>query len=76
MERTELLKIEKTLVDAKVEDKVYLNDLDTMAYAYEGIEGYWYSDNFNAYWIKDPYDYEVDEDGIISMPNAVWLYQK
>lgn len=58
------------------EDIVYLNDLDSDAVKYEHCEGYYYSDNHNQYWIADPNDFEVDDDGYISMPNAVWLKNK
>ena len=62
--------------DWKREDEVYLNGLDTTAVKYSHCEGYFYSDNFNSYWIADAYDFETDEDGNITMPNAVWLSQR
>jgi len=65
-----------SMEDWKVEDTVYLNDLDTDAIKYHHVEGYFYSDNFNEYWIADPNDFETDDEGYTSMPNAIWLRQR
>ena len=56
----------------EVVDSIYLNDLDTTAYNYAHVDGYFYSDNFNKFWISDPHDFDSNGDLI----NPIWLGSK
>ena len=53
----------------EVVDSIYLNNLDTTAHNYSHVDGYFYSDSFNKFWVLDPHDFDSNGDLI----NPVWL---
>lgn len=62
--------------DFEVEDSVYLNDYDATAIKYTHCDGYFFDDNFSNKWTFDPYDFDTDEEGRITMNSDIWLKSK
>ena len=62
------------LNNIEIEDEVYLNDEDAIAVKYTHCEGYFYNLGNGQEWFTiDPYDFETDEEGYITLNHKVWL---
>ncbi len=71
--KNEILEALSEMEELEIEDEVPYENLNISMTKYKGIDGYFYDDNYNQYWINDPYDFEIDEEGNTSLPNAIWL---
>ena len=71
--REEILKAFNSRVKKVIQNNFYIKCEEVMSNRYKHVDGYFFKQNNYLYWTLDPTDIELDDEGIETLINKIWL---